>query len=110
MSVINKVRLAPGNRASGTATGNVNGRPYSCAVGSTIDVNEADANALQVQGFVSLGTVGATANRPAYPPTNNSDPRYAAMGPGIEYLDSTLGKCIIWNGAMWIDAATGALV
>lgn len=110
MSVINKVRLAPANRSSGTATGSVGGRPYSCAVGSTIDVIESDANALQAQGFVFLGPVGATANRPAYPPNANSDPRFAALPVGTDFTDTTIGKCVVFNGQVWLDAVTGAVV
>jgi len=110
MSIINNVRMCPANAAAGTVTANVNGRPYSCAVGSAIDVSESDANALEARGFMRLGTSGQTVQRPAYPPNTNSDPRIFGPPFGYRYVDTTLGKVVIFNGSAWVDAVTGALV
>lgn len=107
---INTVRMTAANLASGTRTGVASGRPYSCAVGSVIDVPEFDASTLAAQGFLSLGISGTTAQRPAYPPNANSDPRIAKVPTNLDYVDTTLGAAITFNGSVWVNAATGAVV
>ena len=85
----------------------VNGRTYTLAVGSTpIVVPECDAFVLCANGWLKSGTDGAgtTAQRPtANPATGTGAPRV-----GHEYYDSTVGANVIWNGANWINHATGA--
>ena len=106
----NLIRISAANIASGTRKGVVNGRNYSCAVGSVIDVPEADAAALEAQGFISLGQVGTTATRPTYPPTSTSEARVVEPPFGKRMVDTTIGAAIIFNGSVWINAVTGATV
>jgi len=91
-------RMMPaGNGKVTTAT--VNGRTYSCALGSTIDIVDFDAWALaSAAGWVQVAPVGTTAQRPPKP--------------GIQqfYHDTSLAKTIIWEGAAWRDPATGTAV
>jgi hypothetical protein len=108
MSVINKIRMTAANISSGSVSASFNGRTYSCAAGSTIDVIESDAITLESRGFLRLGVVGATANRPTYPPNANSDSRIVANPLGYEFIDSTIGKVVRYNGATWVDVVTGA--
>jgi len=105
MSVINKIRMTAGAKTSAV----IFGRTVSCAVGSTIDVAEQDADALEAQGFLRLGVAGPTSQRPTYPPNASSDSRVAAPPVGYLYLDTTLGKAIRYSGSgLWVDLITGA--
>jgi hypothetical protein len=117
MSILNTIRMVPANGTAQQVTNGVvvtttvNGRSYSCAVGSTIDVPEFDAPALQARGlFVRLDTSGPTSQRPAYPPNANSDARIAASPIGYRMIDTTLGVAICFNGAAWVNVVTGAIV
>lgn len=116
MSVINTIRMCPSNGTAAQVTNGVvvtasfNGRSYSCAVGSTIDVPEFDVAALVSRGFMRLDTSGPTSQRPTYPRNANSDARIASSPVGYQYVDTTLGVSIRFNGAAWVNAATGAIV
>jgi hypothetical protein len=98
------IRLIPPNGAATTST--VNGRKYSAAAGSTLDVAlDADALSLTAQGWIPSGTtVCASSARPSV----------AAVGQQV--LDSTLGVLIICtghtaNGApIWNHHASGSSV
>lgn len=98
-------RLMP--PANGTANPfTFQGRTYSCAVGSTIDVHDDtgtpfDETALASNGWTptsSLG-VGPTGARP----TSIAKPRDT-------FVDTTLGLLIIYDGAAWRLPTTGAAV
>ena len=92
------IRLMPAGNGKIT-TAIVNGRSYTCALGSTIDVVDFDAFALEsAAGWVQVAPVGTTAQRPAKP------------GVQTWYHDTTLGKLIIWEGAAWRDPANGSAV
>lgn len=86
--------------ASGPTTIIVNGRTYSCAVGSTIDVPDFDGAIMAANGWVlaSVGGAGTTANRPASPLK------------GAEFHDTTLGYTIKYDGKTWRNPSTGAAV
>ena len=75
----------------------VNGRAYTCAVGSSITVPEFDALELEANGWVGEQG-GATATRPANP------------AKGQQFLDTTLGYIIKFDGKVWRNLATGAAV
>ena len=92
------IRLMPaGNGKTTTAT--VNGRKYTCALGSTIDVVDFDAYALMsAAGWIQVAPVGSTAQRTPQP------------GIGAIFHDTTVGKLIIFEGAAWRDPATGGAV
>lgn len=74
----------------------VNGRTYTCALGSTIDVPDFDSRLMQSNGWVSGGSVGATASRPANPKR------------GDVYLDTDLTLPVRYDGKVWRNSFTGA--
>lgn len=78
----------------------VNGRTYTCAAGSVVDAPEHDAAILSANGWtvVAEGGVGATSARPATPKR------------GSKFHDSTVGKTIVFDGAVWRDSDSGAAV
>ncbi len=78
----------------------VNGRSYTCALGSTIDVPDADATVMRANGWVTAtsGGVGATSARPATP------------NRGQMFHDTTLGFNIVFDGKAWRNPTSGAAV
>lgn len=93
------VRVLPPTTGSTTCT--ANGRSYSCAVGSFLDVPDFDALVLMSNGWTSPAggaQVGTTASRPARPTKGQS------------FHDTTLGLVIHFDGANWRNPITGAAV
>jgi hypothetical protein len=90
--------MPPGDGNHGTIT--VNGRKYTCALGSTIDVIDQDAAVMMANGWTtaSVGGVGSTSNRPTNPVQ------------GQEFHDTTLGYTIKYEGRNWRNPSTGAIV
>ena len=79
----------------------VNGRSYTCALGSTIDVPDQDAFVMMHNGWVEAangGGAGATAVRPPNPLR------------GQEFHDTTLGYNIKFDGKVWRNPTSGAAV
>lgn len=75
------------------------GRSYTCALGATIDVPDADALVMAANGWTAVGDgVGATAGRPATPVR------------GQEFHDTTLGYNIRFDGKAWRNPSTGVAV
>jgi hypothetical protein len=76
----------------------VNGRDYSCALGSTITVPDADGFVMIANGWLaaSVGGSGATAQRPSNPLK------------GQEFHDTTLGFVIRYDGKAWRNPNSGA--
>jgi hypothetical protein len=76
----------------------VNGRAYSCALGSSIIVPDCDGLVMAANGWTnaSFGGSGTTAQRPANPKQ------------GAEYHDETLGKVIRFDGKVWRNLADGS--
>jgi hypothetical protein len=93
----NNIRLMPAGSGKVTSM-TVNGRTYSCALGSTIDVPDFDSFVLGANGWIQVAPVGTTAQRPPKP------------GLGAIFHDTTLGYTIIFEGAAWRNPATGAAV
>ena len=83
----------------------VNGRTYTCAVGSTLDVPDHDAQVMSANGWHSHGLVTTTAGRPAV--SNGANPVYVK---GAPLIDSTLSAVIFYDGAAWRNYLTGAVV
>ncbi len=82
------------------ATLTVNGRTYTTSVGGTADVPDQDAALLQANGWLSLGSVGTTAQRPT-----------TGLAKQQHYIDTTLNAVIVWDGvSAWRNAVTGAVV
>jgi hypothetical protein len=96
MTLIRMMPPADGLHPNFTA----NGRAYTCALGSTIDVPDFDAVVLRANGWVAstTGGVGATAARPATPSR------------GQMFHDTTLGLNIVFDGKVWRNPTSGAAV
>jgi hypothetical protein len=82
----------------------VNGRSYSAAAGSYLDVPDTDAVGLQANGWTLVALVGTTAARPTGTLGVNS------QRAGTLYLDTTLTKFIISDGVNWRDPTSGTAV
>lgn len=91
-------RLMP--PSSGSTTISANGRTWTCAVGSTIDVPDQDMAVMTANGWLSAapGGCGATASRPATP------------AKGLMFHDTTLGYNVIHDGKTWRNPTSGASV
>jgi len=85
----------------------VNGRTYSAAPGSGIDVPDFDGRVLAANGWIICAPSGPTSSRPTTNP-NLSAPYTAA--PSFEFFDTTLSKLIFWDGATWRDPVNGNAV
>ena len=93
------VRLLP--HGSGNAT-HASGK-FKPTPGSFIDVfvDSAECNQLTSNGWLRVALVGTTAQRPdAGNPNSIQSPTL--------YLDTTLGKLIVWEGTGWRDPMTGS--
>lgn len=80
---------------------NVNGRSYTCALGSVIsNVPDYDAEIMEVNGWTKAAGagVGATTARPPVPLKNQN------------FYDSTLGYIVKYDGKTWRNPITGAAV
>ncbi len=75
-----------------------NGRAYSGTPGTTQDVLDADAAILEANGWARAFEVGPTAQRPVAPTR------------GRFFHDTTVAAVIIYDGATWRNAITGASV
>ena len=93
----------------------VNGRTYTCQIGSYIDVPVFDAHGLSAQGWTRAGgptcTVGPTSNRPT------SAAGGQPLAADTSYIDTTLGYTVTWNptspgsaSGVWRSTLTGAAV
>lgn len=91
--------LPPAGPTLGTNPCTVNGRTYSCAVGSVLsNVPDFDGLVLKANGWIpTASTAGATSARPVNPKV------------GTVFYDSTLGYNVIYQGnGVWAHHATGA--
>lgn len=78
------------------------GRTYVGVAGTPLDVADADAFVLAANGWVMSttknGGVGTTAQRPVTPDK------------GAEYIDTTVGAAIKFDGKVWRHSTTHAAV
>lgn len=89
--------MPPADGLHGTIT--VNGRTYTCALGSTIDVPDQDGLVMTHNGWVAAAPMAAsTTARPAAP------------FKGQTFHDTTLGYNIVWDGKAWRNPTSGAAV
>lgn len=105
MTVPNHTILPPAGRAADAVT-TINGRAYSCAVGSAVsNVPDGDARELAANGWIlsAPGGTGTTAARPTTGPDG-----VQAIRPNTLYLDTTLGYIVVWDGVTWRNTSTGA--
>jgi hypothetical protein len=99
--------LPPAGRAATDVT-TVNGRTYSCALGSAVNVPDQDGKMLQANGWINAvsegGQAGTTAARPVAQP--DGQPIKART----RYHDTTLAYNIVYDGATWRNPDSGAAV
>jgi hypothetical protein len=88
--------MPPGNGTNAVVV--CSGRKYTQTPGGTIDVADFDAAELEANGWVRVGVVGTTAQRPVTP------------AKGMIYVDTTVSKVIHHEGATWRDCITGNTV
>ena len=78
-------------------------RSYTATGGGFIDAvgdpSSGDASALTSQGFLKVCQSGPTSARPVFS---------VGQSPGFQYLDTTLAKIVVWDGANWRDPVTGS--
>ena len=83
--------------ASGNAPGiTVNGRFYTAALGTTLDVPVQDAALMSGNGWTMGDMVGATSARPS------------PASQGQRYYDTTLAFTVQYDGKVWRRPDTGA--
>jgi hypothetical protein len=79
-------------------------RQYSGSPGTLISVAVADdVTQLQGRGWTALPNSGTTAQRPT---SLGGSP----LPTPTFYIDSTISKTIVWDGANWRDVTTGGIV
>ena len=71
------------------------------APGTIVPVLEGDEIQIAPNGWMRLPAFGATATRPAL----NS----YALTPGSLFVDTTISKTVVWDGANWRDVTTGSI-
>ncbi len=91
------IRMHAGSATKSPIT-TINGNRYTPVPGTPLDVPDQDAQILEANGWVKAFPVGATAARPATP----SRQQY--------FIDTTITAVIVWDGAAWRNAITGAAV
>lgn len=97
--------LAPTNVGAQNMTNN--GRPYSAAPGSVLDVVDADAQVLAAAGWVKVAFSGPTSARPTIGAPSGP---YFTAARGTHFLDTTLNALIVFDGATWRSPISGASV
>ena len=90
---------------AGGPTVTVNGRTYTKGNVVSLDHFSLDLPVLISSGWVKLAdATGTTAQRP-------TDTEHGhALPDGFHYLDTSLGKVVVRNGALWLDINTGLAV
>lgn len=87
---------------------NVNGRIYPpVAPGTVIDVPDFDAAGLCGNGYTRIAISGPTSGRPS---TSQASGSLYFAAPGVSFVDTTIGKLIVYDGATWRDPITGNAV
>jgi hypothetical protein len=87
---------------------NVNGRVYpAVSPGTVVDVVDFDAPVLCANGYTRIAISGPTSSRPT---TNQASGSLYYAAPGLHYLDTTINRLIVWDGATWRDPTTGSAV
>ena len=91
----------------GAGAGNPVLRSYSATAGGFIDAvgdpGSGDATVLASQGFLPICMSGPTTSRPNFATTT-----VGVLQRNVLYLDTTISKVIVWDGANWRDPVTGS--
>ncbi|HVC37506.1 MAG TPA: hypothetical protein VNF46_03790 [Gammaproteobacteria bacterium] len=100
------VRLLPSINP-GVQTRTAFGRTYSGTPGQVFDVILGDAAVLEGAGWNRITFSGSTADRPTSTVPATLQP--VPLSTGLLYLDTTLGKVIVYDGIAWRDVVTGGV-
>lgn len=84
-------RMMPPPAGASPAVAFPNGRRVTCAIGSTVDVDQNDADILEANGWLRVADfVGPTSKRP-----RAGDPDYSVGPPtNCRYFDTSLGQLL----------------
>lgn len=85
-----------------------NGRSYDPAVASYQDVPYMDAQVLAANGWTAIAPVGTSDARPVTSGPTSGNPEVATRG--SRFVDTAIGKLIVFDGVAWRDPATGNAV
>ncbi len=89
------------------ATTVVNGRTYTGAPGNVYDVVDGDGDVLGANRWVKVCPSGPTSSRPTISMANGIN--FVAQR-GVHFMDTTIGKLIVFDGATWRDPTSGTSV
>jgi hypothetical protein len=84
-----------------------NGRSYDPASAAYFDAPVQDAAVLSANGWTDIGPSGPTSARPPVGAPTSGNPTTAVRG--LFYVDTDLGKIIVYDGATWRDSAGTAV-
>jgi hypothetical protein len=97
MSISATYRMIPDTKKGGGTLTTTGGRAITVAQNTYQDMPIDDA--VRLQGWLNCGLVGTTAQRPSN------------AASGIHYIDTTLSKVVVSDGAgYWHDPFTGGVV
>jgi hypothetical protein len=97
-------RMLPPSVSVGEQTREIYGRTYSASPGVALDIFDSDAEVLSANGWIKVALSGPTTARPSQ--TLGATPPYLAVS-GFQFLDTTLGKFVFFDGTTWRDPITG---
>ncbi len=108
------VRLLPTPTATQTISSRDGFRSYAPVLGTPVDAPRQDVELLTGNGWVAVGIGGGRGSpEPAQAGATSARPTSAGVAiplqPGSQYVDTTLGKIIVWDGATWRDYAGSAV-
>ena len=98
MATYNAMPPKPMAASQTSVTTTVNGRTYTCAVGSSIQVPAFDAFELSANGWGIIEDIATGASRPPHRPSWRI------------YFDANAATTIWWNGSGWVRPSSGAVV
>jgi hypothetical protein len=81
-----------------------NGRTYTAAPGSFLDVADDDSMVLEANGWTFVAFSGPTTARPG-----NMLTSVPMATPGFRFYDTTLAALAIWDGATWRSPAGASI-
>jgi hypothetical protein len=98
MATYNAMPPLPMATSQTTVSTTVNGRTYTCAVGSSIQVPDFDGQVLAANGWGVIPYIPVGGSRP-------TPPRQWEI-----WYDANVSTTIWWNGSEWVRPSSGALV
>lgn len=79
------------------------GRTYPAGTVATVDRSSLDVTSLKAAGWIVIAdSSGSTTQRPT------DLERGEALPNGFRFLDTTLGRVVVWTRLGWVDGNTGA--